>query len=323
MDKKTNIRTPDLSVVIPIYNEQDSLFELHNRLKHTLENLKVSWEILLVNDGSKDRSIEIIRILSQRDERIKYLHFNRNFGHQIAVAAGLDHAQGKAIVIMDGDLQDPPELIPKLYAAHRSGHDIVGARRKMRKGETAFKTSTARLFYRLLNQITSVDIPLDTGDFRLISRRVVNTLRQMPEKTKFFRGQIAWTGFPSTEVLFDRDERKYGKTGYPLWKMMRFAMDGVTGFSTAPLRLVTQMGFLFSFLSFLIILYAGYSHFILERTIAGWTSIVVSTMFIGGVQLISIGILGNYLSRIHRNVQGRPLYVITEQSERFVLNSEF
>ena len=222
----------------------------------------------------------------------------------------MDATKGKAVVIIDGDLQDPPELIIDLFKKYQEGYDVVYAKRKERKGESVFKKVTAKLFYRTLKRITAIDIPLDTGDFRLIDRKVVNYLNQMPEQNKFLRGQIAWLGFKQTEVLFNRDTRKYGKTGYTLGKMLRFAMDGITSFSDKPLELVTKLGFTISFVSFIIILYAIYSHFILDRTITGWTSLIISSMFIGGVQLISIGIIGEYISRINKNVQKRPLYII-------------
>ena len=214
------------------------------------------------------------------------------------------------MVIIDGDLQDPPEVIPELYEKHKSGYDVVYARRSERKGETWFKRATAKLFYRVLRRSTAIDIPLDTGDFRLIDRKVVDALKKMPEQNKFLRGQIAWLGFRQGEVLFSRDKRRYGKTGYPLSKMLRFAMDGITAFSDRPLKLVTAMGFAISFLSFVIIIYAMYSHFVLLRTITGWTSLIISSTFIGGVQLLSIGIIGEYISRMNKNILNRPLYVV-------------
>jgi len=207
-------------------------------------------------------------------------------------------------------LQDPPELIVDLFKKFNEGYEVVYAKRKERKGESAFKKVTAKIFYRTLKRITAIDIPLDTGDFRLIDRKVVNYLNQMPEQNKFLRGQIAWLGFKQTEVLFNREKRKYGKTGYSLGKMLRFAMDGITSFSDKPLQLVTKIGFTISFVSFIIILYAIYSHFVLDRTVTGWTSLIISSMFIGGVQLISIGVIGEYISRINKNVLKRPLYII-------------
>ncbi len=300
----------DISVVVPIYNEEQIITELYERLQKAASQISDNYELIFVNDGSKDRSLEELLKLTQRDERVFYVNFSRNFGHQIAVTAGLDACRGDAVVIIDGDLQDPPELIPEMYQKHKEGYEVVYAKRKERKGESAFKKITAKLFYRVLKNITSIDIPLDTGDFRLIDRKVVDYMKQMPEQNKFLRGQISWLGFRQTAVLFTRDERKYGKTGYPLSKMLSFAMDGITSFSDKPLQFVTKLGFIFSFISFLIILYAAYSYFILDKVITGWTSLIISSMFIGGVQLISIGIIGEYISRINKNVQNRPLYII-------------
>jgi dolichol-phosphate mannosyltransferase len=303
-------QTVELSIVVPIFNEEQNLPELHSRLSDAARAITPSYEIVFVNDGSRDESRAILELLSQRDEHVYYIHFSRNFGHQIAVTAGLDRCRGKSVVIIDGDLQDPPEVIPELYEKHKSGYDVVYARRSERKGETWFKRSTAKLFYRVLRRSTAIDIPLDTGDFRLIDRKVVDALKKMPEQNKFLRGQIAWLGFRQGEVLFSRDKRRYGKTGYPLSKMLRFAMDGITAFSDRPLKLVTAMGFAISFLSFAIIVYAMYSHFVLLRTITGWTSLIISSTFIGGVQLLSIGIIGEYISRMNKNILNRPLYVV-------------
>jgi dolichol-phosphate mannosyltransferase len=254
--------------------------------------------------------------LAEQDAGVFYINFSRNFGHQIAVTAGLDACSGEAVAIIDGDLQDPPELIAEMYAKYKEGYEIVSAKRMQRKGEGVFKKFTAKLFYRLLQRMTSIHIPVDTGDFRLIDKKIVAYLKQMPEQNKFLRGQIAWLGFRQTHVLFNREKRKYGKTGYPFGKMLRLALDGITGFSDKPLQWVTKLGFIVSFISFIIILYAVYSHFILDRTITGWTSLIISSMFIGGVQLISIGVIGEYISRINRNVLNRPLYIIERTNIR-------
>ncbi|MCP4551253.1 MAG: glycosyltransferase family 2 protein [Bacteroidetes bacterium] len=306
-EKNKNV---DISVIVPIYNEQQIIHELYNRLQKTVSQISVHYELIFVNDGSKDHSLMELLKLSEQDPRVYHISFSRNFGHQIAVTAGLDASNGKAIVIIDGDLQDPPELIAELFKKYQEGYEVVYAKRKEREGESVFKKITAKLFYHTLKRITSIDIPLDTGDFRLIDRKVVNYLSQMPEQNKFLRGQIAWLGFNQTEVLFNRDKRKYGKTAYSLGKMIQFAMDGITSFSDKPLQLVTKLGFAISFVSFVIILYAIYSHFILNRTITGWTSLIISSMFIGGVQLISIGVIGEYISRINKNVLKRPLYIV-------------
>lgn len=309
-----------ISVVVPIFNEENTIPELYSRLKKVVADISDDHELIFVNDGSKDKSLEALILLSASDKRVKYIHFSRNFGHQIAVCAGLDYASGDAVVIIDGDLQDPPELISELFSKHKEGFDVVYAQRRSREGESWMKKATAKIFYRVLKAITTIEIPLDTGDYRLISREVVDYLKRMNEQNKFLRGQISWLGFRQTGVLFDRHERQHGKTGYTFSKMVHFAMDGITSFSDFPLRMVTRLGLIVSFFSVLVILYALYSHFFLDRTITGWTSLIMSSMFIGGVQLLSIGIIGEYISRINRNVQNRPLYVV--QSTNITRNAE-
>ena len=301
-----------LSIIIPIYNEEQIIPELYKRLSESAQKITSDYELIFINDGSKDLSLlELIKI-SDQDKKVFFINFSKNFGHQIAVTAGIDHCNGDAVVIIDGDLQDPPELIPEMYKKHKEGYEVVYAQREKREGETYFKKKTAQLFYRTLRKITSIDIPLDTGDFRLIDRKIVEALRKMPEQNKFLRGQIAWLGFNQTAILFNRDKRKYGKSGYPLSKMLKFALDGITGFSDKPLENVSRLGFIISGLSFVIILYAIFSHFFLKQTITGWTSLIISCMFIGGVQLISIGVIGEYIARINKNILNRPLYLIKE-----------
>jgi dolichol-phosphate mannosyltransferase len=309
MLEKKNIK---LSVVVPIYNEQPIIPELYHRLKNAVGSITEDHEIIFVNDGSKDNSLLVLMNVADIDEKVFYINFSRNFGHQKAVTAGLDNCRGKAVVIIDGDLQDPPELIPQLYSKYKEGYEVVYAKRADRKGETLFKKISAKLFYRMLQKMTSVDIPVDTGDFRLIDRKVVDYLKLMPEQNKFLRGQIAWLGFNQTEVLFTRDERKFGKTGYSFNKMLSFAIDGITGFSNVPLATVTRMGFFLSIAAFMFILYAFFAHYMLEQTVTGWTSLIISSLFIGGIQLISVGIIGEYIGRINKNVQNRPLYIISD-----------
>ena len=302
----------EISIVVPLYNEEKNIRLMHDRLVSSILKITSNFEIIYVNDGSKDNSfLELVK-LSKEDERVKYINFSRNFGHQIAVTAGLDYSKGAAVVIIDGDLQDPPEVIPEMYAMYKEGFEVVYGQRLKRKGDNFFKKITAKYFYRILKKITSINIPLDTGDFRLIDQKIVKDLKNMPEQNKFLRGQIAWLGYRQTSVFFERDERKFGETGYPFSKMLKFALDGITGFSDVPLQFVTKTGIFISFISFLVILYAIFSHFILERTITGWTSLIISSMFIGGVQLISVGIIGEYISRINKNVQNRPLYIVSE-----------
>lgn len=305
----------DISVIVPIYNEEPIIPELHRRLALAVEQVSANYELIFVNDGSRDQSLGELKKLAATFPKVRYFSFSRNFGHQIAVSAGLDQAEGEVIVIIDGDLQDPPELIPDLYKKYEEGYQVVYAKRKTREGETFFKKFTAKLFYRTLSRITSIDIPLDTGDYRLMDKIVVDNLKKMPERHKFLRGQIAWIGFKQTFVYFDRDKRQHGKTGYTLKKMLQFALDGITAFSNVPLRFVTWTGFSVSFIAFLIILYALYSKFVLDKVVTGWTSMIISIMFIGGVQLIAIGIIGEYLSRINTDVKQRPLYIIAESSD--------
>ncbi|WP_299255821.1 glycosyltransferase family 2 protein [uncultured Cytophaga sp.] len=302
----------DLSVIIPIFNEEANIAILYTRINKVLEPMNITYELIFVNDGSKDTSIQLIEALSLNNPQVKYIDFSRNFGHQIAVTAGLEHSIGKRIVIIDADLQDPPELILDLYKKMDEDYQVVYARRKSRNGESLLKKLTAKLFYRILSSITSIDIPVDTGDFRIIDRKVVEVLKQMPEQEKYLRGQIAWVGFKQTYIEYEREERFGGKTGYTYKKMFKFAMDGITSFSDFPLKFASMAGFIVSFFAFIVMLYSLYSKFVLKDTVQGWTSIMLSVMFIGGIQLICIGIIGEYISRIGNNIKKRPLYVINK-----------
>ena len=306
--------TPKISVIIPIYNEERNIFNLYDRLTGVMQTLGETYEFIFVNDGSRDNSLALMKTLSQRDEKVKYINFSRNFGHQIAVSAGLDHARGKAVVIIDADLQDPPELIIDLYKKMQEGFEVVYARRRKRVGESYLKLLTAKYFYRILAKITSVEIPVDTGDFRIMSDKIVQVLRNMPERNKFLRGQISWAGFKQTFVEYDRAERAEGETGYTYRKMIRFALDGITSFSDFPLKMATLSGFTVSGIAFLVMLYALYARFLAHDTVPGWTSLILSVLFLGGIQLISIGIIGEYISRISNNVRGRPLYIIADSN---------
>jgi len=303
-----------LSIIIPIYNEQGNIDRLINRLKGVVAQLNIDCEYVFINDGSKDDSINIIRNLAKIDPSVKYINFSRNFGHQIAVTAGLDKAKGDRIVIIDADLQDPPELIIEMFHKMDEGFEVVYAKRKARKGESWMKKFTARMFYRILKAITSVNIPVDTGDFRIMDRKIVDVLNQMPEQQKFLRGQISWIGFNQTYVEYERDERNAGETGYTYKKMIRFALDGITSFSNFPLKFASICGFVVSGIAFVVMLYALYSRFISKDYIEGWTSIIISVLFLGGIQLISIGIIGEYISRLSSNVRNRPLYIIRESN---------
>ncbi len=304
----------DISVIIPIHNEEGNLPALHERLSAVMKGMQLTYELLFVNDGSQDRSFAMIRDLAKQDANVRYIDLSRNFGHQIAVSAGLDHCVGKAVVIIDADLQDPPELIADLYKRHKEGFEVVYARRRSRKGEGVLKKWTAKLFYRILRRLTNIEIPVDTGDFRIMDRKVVDVLKEMPEQNKFLRGQISWAGFRQTFVEYDRDERLSGKTSYTYAKMIRFALDGITAFSEAPLRFITIAGFFVSFVAFLLIIYAILSYFFSPGYQAGWASQMISFLFIGGIQLIGIGIIGEYLARIGANVRQRPLYVVAEDN---------
>ena len=304
----------DLSVIIPSYNEERNVGIMHERLTKTLSEITDSYEMIFVNDCSKDQTLLRIKELAEKDSHVKYLSFSRNFGHQIAVSAGLDFCTGEAVVIIDGDLQDPPELISKMYERYKEGYKVVYAKRKTRDGETWFKKATAKIFYRLLASMTSIDIPVDVGDFRLIDRVIVEHLRNMPEKSKYIRGQIAWIGYKQTFVEYHRDARLYGTTNYPLKKMLRFALDGITAFSDKPLKIASGLGIFSAIVSLLALVYALISHFCFHATITGWTSLILSVLFIGGVQLITIGIIGEYIARINNDVRNRPLYILDEKN---------
>ncbi len=304
----------EISVVVPLHNEQDNFHPLYSRLSTALSSICNNYELIFVNDGSFDNTFSLVKKCAAEDTHVKYLSFSRNFGHQNAIMAGIVHARGNAISLIDGDLQDPPELIPELYKKMQEGFHVVYAKRKSREGENFVKKFTAKIFYRLLKKITSVDIPVDTGDFRIFSRQVAKELIAMDEKNKFLRGQIAWLGFKQTFVEYERKSREQGETKFTFRRMLRFAFDGITSFSNFPLQIATFLGFLFSFVAFFLILYALYSKFVMHQVVTGWTSIMVSTMFLGGIQLLCIGIIGEYISRIGTEVKKRPSFIIEESN---------
>ena len=304
----------EISAIIPSYNEQDNVGLMYERMTKTLSKISPDYEIIYINDCSKDQTLLRIKELAAKDTHVKYLSFSRNFGHQIAVSAGLDYCSGKAVVIIDGDLQDPPELIEQKKKKYKEGYKVVYARRTSREGETWFKKATAKIFYRLLASMTSIDIPVDVGDFRLIDQVIVKHLRNMPEKSKYIRGQISWIGYKQTFVNYHRDARIYGKTNYPLRKMLRFALDGITAFSDKPLKIASGLGIVAAIVSLLALVYALVAHFCFNSTITGWTSLILSVLFIGGVQLITIGIIGEYIARINNDVRNRPLYILEENN---------
>lgn len=300
------------SIVIPLFNEEPNIPTLYQRLVEVMTGFGKEFELVFINDGSRDRTLELVKQLAKEDPRVKYINLSRNFGHQIAVSAGLDACIGNRVVIIDADLQDPPELIPEMDTRMNDGFEVVYARRRKRIGESKAKLLTARFFYRILANIASINIPLDTGDFRIMDRKVVDVLKAMPEQNKFLRGQISWIGFRQTFVEYDRSERFGGKTGYTYAKMFRFALDGITSFSDAPLRLASWMGFVVSGFAFLALIYALWGKFVMHQSVPGWASLIVSVLFLGGIQLISLGVIGEYVSRISSNVKNRPLYVVDE-----------
>ena len=307
---------PTISVVAPVYNEEQLIAEFCRRTTAVLEKLGEPFEIVLVNDGCRDRSPEIMRELHERDPRIKVLNFSKNFGHQLAITAGTDYAQGQAVVVIDSDLQDPPEVIPDLVARWREGDEVVYAVRSERAGESWFKRITAALFYRTIVKITNVNIPVDTGDFRLMDRKVVRVLSSMREHHRFMRGLSVWVGFRQSGVPYKRDARTAGETKYPLRKMIRFALDGITSFSYLPLQLATYFGFAVAALSFLFLILVVVLRLAQpaaqEPAFFGQASTLVSVLFLGGVQLIFLGIIGEYLGRIYDEVKRRPLYIVAE-----------
>ena len=304
----------DISVIIPTYNEEKNIQHLYDRLSGVMRNLNVTYELIFVNDGSNDASIGLIKVLAKKHSEVKYISFSRNFGHQIAVTAGLDKTIGDAVVIIDADLQDPPELIAEMYQKRAEGFDVIYAKRKSREGEGFLKLWTAKMFYRILSKMTAISIPVDTGDFRMIDKKIVEVLREMPEKNKYLRGQISWVGFNQTFVEYDRKERQAGETGYTYRKMLHFALDGITAFSDVPLKIVTYFGFMVSIVAFFVAIYALFSKFIWEDSVPGWTSLMIAILFIGGIQMIAIGIIGEYLSRMNHNIRNRPLYIVKESN---------
>jgi glycosyltransferase involved in cell wall biosynthesis len=302
----------EYSLVVPVYNEEETLPELLRRLGLLLDELDGESEVILVDDGSSDRSYELMAAAREAEPRFKLLRLSRNFGHQIAVTAGLDAAAGKAVIIMDADLQDPPEVALELAARWREGYDVVYAVREERHGETRFKRATARGFYRVFRRMTEVDVPLDVGDFRLVDRRALEAFRSMRETNRYIRGMFSWIGFNQVGVPFRREQRFAGETKYPLTKMLKFATDGIVSFSSEPLRLALKLGFVVSGLSFLLGLVFLVSKLAGLYSVPGLASVAVFVAFLGGIQLLLLGIMGEYIARIHDEVKARPLYLVSE-----------
>ena len=303
---------PIFSIIAPVYNENEVLPELVTRVREVMDTTGESWELVLVDDGSTDGSTQSIREFGKQDQRVRPVIFARNFGHQLAVTAGLDYSRGQAVVIIDADLQDPPEVILDLIAKWREGYEVVYAVRAEREGESWFKLFTASLFYRIIYSITDVDIPMDTGDFRLLDRKVVNVIGQMRERHRFLRGMSVWVGFHQTGVEYRRSARYAGETKYPFKKMFKFALDAITSFSYFPLQVATYLGFISAGLSILAIPVVIAMRLAGSQAFFGQATTLIAVLFLGGVQLISLGILGEYIGRLYDEAKGRPLYIVTE-----------
>ena len=309
--------SPIYSIIAPIFNETGNIPDLYMRVRDVLDSTGESWELILIDDGSTDDSADLIRDYANQDARVKPVLFARNFGHQIAVTAGLDYSRGRAIVIIDSDLQDPPEVILDLITKWKEGYEVVYAIREEREGESWFKLFTAKLFYRMISSITDVNIPMDAGDFRLLDRKVVDVLNQMREKHRFLRGMSSWVGFRQTGVPYRRAARQVGETKYPFRKMFRLAINAVTSFSYFPLQLATYIGFIAASISILSIpIVIAIRLWGTETPLVGQATTLIAVLFLGGVQLISLGILGEYIGRLYDEAKGRPLYIVREAPDQ-------
>ena len=305
--------SPKYSFIIPIYNEEETILEMYRRMSAVMDRMDGAVELILINDGSRDRSLPLLRELHDKDARVCYLSLARNFGHQIAVTAGLNFSRGQIVVILDADLQDPPELIPDMVEKWRQGYQVVYAQRTQRRQEGWFKRFTAYSFYRLLKQLADVDIPTDTGDFCLLDRQVVDVLNGMPERNRYIRGLRSWIGFRQTAIRFERDPRFAGEVKYTFRKSLALAINGLVSFSTIPLRISTYVGLLAAIASILMALLVLYWRiFVPNSPLTGFTMVLMAIFFLGAVQLVSIGILGEYIGRIYEEVKGRPLYTLAE-----------
>lgn len=303
---------PELSLVLPVFNEEAVLDELGRRLKAFLSEVGVSWEVVFVDDGSKDNSRALLAELCRADPRFKLVGLSRNFGHQLAITAGMDYANGESVVVMDADLQDPPEVVAEMLQKRREGFDVVYGVRRRRSGETLFKRATAAAYYRILRAMVGVPIPLDAGDFRLLSRPVVKALQALRETNRFVRGMVSWVGFRQTAVYYDRPERFAGETHYPLRKMIRFALDGIASFSTLPLRIAVWLGVGAGFVGLFVAVWAAYEKFVAHATLPGWSALMVAICLASSAQLLMIGVLGEYIGRIYEEVKRRPLYIVQD-----------
>lgn len=300
------------SVVVPMFNEEEVIEHTYHRLKQVMDCVEEGYEIIFVNDGSRDGTVQIVEGICQKDPNVKLIQFSRNFGHQVAISAGMDFASGSCVVIIDADLQDPPELILEMLSKWREGYEVVYGKRIKRKGESMFKKTTALLFYRLLGSMTQVDIPLDTGDFRLIDRKVCDVMKSLKEKKRFVRGLVGWAGFRQTSVEYVRDERFAGVTKYPLRKMLSFAADGITSFSHKPLKIASYIGVVLSFSSFIYLFVVLFQKWFELGTVPGWASIVAINLFFNGIVLMLLGVMGEYIGRIYDESKDRPLYIVRD-----------
>lgn len=300
------------SIVVPVFNEEAVIYQSYQRLKTVMDSTGEAYELLFVNDGSSDKTAELLKEFSQSDPNVNCIDFSRNFGHQIAITAGMDYAKGNAVVVIDADLQDPPELILEMISKWKEGYEVVYAVRTKRKGETFFKKQTASMFYRVLRSVTEIDIPIDTGDFRLLDRRVCEEMKKINEKNPFVRGLVSWIGFRQTAVEYVRDERAAGETKYPLKKMLKLSMDGITSFSYKPLKLASYFGILLSGLGFIYMFIVLYTKLFTNSTITGWSSLIVIQLFFSGIVLIMLGLIGEYIGRIYDEAKNRPLYIVKD-----------
>ncbi len=307
-------KSPLISVVLPIFNEEAVIAQVYERLKKVMSSQALAYEFIFVDDGSSDNSLSILEAMARKDPQVRYVSFSRNFGHQIAITAGCDYCSGNYVIIMDCDLQDPPELIPELIAKAEEGYDVVYAVRKSREAESWFKKTTAFFFYRIFAAFTTIKMPLDTGDFRLINRKVLLTLKGLKEKNRFMRGLVSWVGFKQTGIPYDRESRKGGETKFNFLRMMQFSLDGIVSFSTVPLKLASFLGLIIFILSSLLGIYCVGLKIFTHQLVQGWLSLLLSVLFIGGVQLIFLGVIGEYLGRIYDEVKQRPLYVVNKKA---------
>lgn len=303
---------PKYSTIIPVFNEEEVINETYLRLNKVMSSVSENYELIFVDDGSSDNSAPLIKHFCQSDSRTKLISLSRNFGHQIAISAGIEFASGEAVIIIDADLQDPPEVIPEMISKWNEGYEIVYGKRKNREGESLFKRITAKIFYRMLNGLTGYKMPVDTGDFRLIDKKVCNVIKELKEKSRYMRGLISWAGFKSTFVEYNRGKRLAGSTKYSIGKMIDFALTAIFSFSNFPLRIASCVGFILSFFSFLYLLVAVYEKLFTNYTIIGWTSIIALNSFFNGIVLIILGIIGEYIGRIYDETKGRPLFILKE-----------